>query len=144
MALKDKIRSEMLQAQKEGKADLVRTLKFVWSEIGYVLMENKDSKKEDELVLGVLKREAKKRKEAMDIFGKAGDEKRVRDNKFELETIEAYLPKQMGEEEVKEKIAKIAKESGKKGGLLIGEVMKALKGEADGGLVARIVNQEYA
>ena len=144
MALKDKIRSEMLQAQKEGKADLVRTLKFVWSEIGYVLMENKDSKKEDELILGVLKKEAKKRKEAIEIFGKVGEKERVKDNEFELKTIEAYLPKQMGEEEVKKEIAKIAKESGKKGGVLIGEVMKALKGEADGGLVARIVNQEYA
>lgn len=144
MALKDKIRSEMLQAQKEGKADLVRTLKFLWSEVGYVLMENKESEKEDELVLGVLKREAKKRKEAMDIFGKAGDEERVKENKFELETIEAYLPKQMGEEELKKKIGEIAKESGKRGGVLIGEVMKALKGEVDGGLVARIVNQEYA
>ena len=61
MALKDKIRTEMLQAQKEGKADLVRTLKFVWSEIGYALMDNKD-KDEDEMVLGVLKKEAKKGK----------------------------------------------------------------------------------
>ena len=88
--------------------------------------------------------EAKKRKEAIEIFGKVGEKERVKDNEFELKTIEAYLPKQMGEEEVKKEIAKIAKESGKKGGVLIGEVMKALKGEADGGLVARIVNQEYA
>ncbi len=115
----------------------------MWSEIGYVLMDNKD-KDEDELVLGVLKREAKKRKEAIDIFGKAGDKKRVKENEFELKIIEGYLPKQIGEEEVKKEIAKIAKESGKRGGVLIGEVMRSLKGEVDGGLVAKIVNQEYA
>ena len=143
MALKDKIKTEIVQAQKARKADLVRTLKFVWSEIGYVLMDNKD-KDEDELVLGVLKREAKKRKEAIDIFGKAGDKKRVKENEFELKIIEGYLPKQIGEEEVKKEIAKIAKESGKRGGVLIGEVMRSLKGEVDGGLVAKIVNQEYA
>jgi len=143
MALKDKIRSKMLQAQKEGKADLVRTLKFVWSEIGYALMDNKD-KDEDEMVLGVLKKEAKKRKEAIEIFSKVGEKERVKDNEFELKIIEGYLPKQIGEEEVKKEIAKIAKESGKRGGILIGEVMKSLKGEADGGMVARIVNQEYA
>ncbi len=143
MALKDKIKTEIVQAQKARKADLVRTLKFVWSEIGYVLMDNKD-KDEDELVLGVLKREAKKRKEAIDIFGKAGDKKRVEENEFELKIIEGYLPKQIGEEEVKKQIAKIAKESGKRGGVLIGEVMRSLKGEVDGGLVAKIVNQEYA
>lgn len=143
MMLKDKIRTEMLQARKEGKADLVRTLKFVWSEVGYALMDNKD-KNEDEVVLGVLKKEAKKRKEAIEIFSKVGEKERVKENEFELKTIEGYLPKQMGEEEVKKEIAKIAKESGKRGGVLIGEVMKSLKGEADGGVVARIVNQEYA
>jgi len=49
----------------------------------------------------VLKKEAKKRKEAIEIFGKVGEKERVKDNEFELKTIEAYLPKQMGEEEVK-------------------------------------------
>ncbi len=143
MVLKDKIKTEIVQAQKEGKADLVKTLKFVWSEIGYALMDNKD-KDEDKLILEVLKKEAKKRKEAIDIFGKAGEKKRVEENKFELKVIEGYLPKQMGEEEVKKIIAKVAEESGKRGGILIGEAMKALGGKADGGMVAKIVNQEYA
>lgn len=143
MTLKDKIRSEMLKAQKAGEADLVQTLKFLWSEIGYALMDNKD-KDEDEVVMATLKREAKKRKEAIEIFENAGDENRVKENKAELKVIEEYLPEQMGEEEVKKKIAEIAEKSGKRGGVLIGEVMKSLGGEVDGGLVARIVNQEYA
>lgn len=143
MSLKEKIKSEMVKAQKAGQADLVKTLKFLWSEVGYALMDNKD-KDEDELVMATLKREAKKRKEAIEIFGKAGEEGRVKENEAELKVIEAYLPEQMGEEEVSKKVAEIAKESGKRGGVLIGEVMKQLGGEVDGGVVAKIVNQEYA
>jgi len=143
MSLKDKIKSEMLKAQKAGEADLVRTLKFLWSEIGYALMDNKD-KDEDEVVMATLKREAKKRKEAIEIFDKAGDEGRVKENEAELKVIEGYLPEQMGEEEVKKKIVEIAEKSGKRGGVLIGEIMRELGGEVDGGMVAKIVNQEYA
>lgn len=143
MELKDKIRTEMLKAQKAGDVDLVRTLKFVWSEIGYALMDNKD-KDENEIVLGVLKKEAKKRKEAIDIFTKVGEKERVKENEFEFKIIKEYLPEQIGEEEVKKKIDEIAEKSGKRGGVLIGEVMRVLGGEADGGMVARIISQKYA
>ena len=98
----------------------------------------------DEVVVQVLQKEAKKRQESIDIYTKVGDAARADAERFELVIIEAYLPKMMSEAEVEAEVDKVAMESPLRGGQLVrGVVMGKLRGKADGGLVARLVNQKY-
>ena len=73
-----------------------------------------------------------------------GDATRADGERYELEVINSYLPSMMGEAEVAAEVDKIAAESPLRGGQLVGVVMGKLRGNADGGLVAKVVNQKYS
>jgi len=138
MSLKDKISSDLLTAKKEADRSLVAILKLLWSEIGYLAVEKTD---DDKGILSMLKKEARKRKDAIVIYEKVGDKNRTDSEKYELKVIKGYLPEEMGEDEIRNEVKKIVKGSDLTGGRLIGEVMKKLGGKADGNLVAKIVEE---
>jgi uncharacterized protein len=138
MSLKETIKSDLINAQKEADRAFVAILKLLWSEIGYLTVDGKD---DDKGVLAMLKKEARKRKDAVLIYKKAGDKQRVENEEYELKVISAYLPEEMGEEEIRKVVEEVAKESGLSGGQLIGAAMKKLGGKADGTLVAKIVGE---
>ena len=61
----------------------------------------------------------------------------------ELAIIQEYLPKQMGEEEIKQVIESVVKETGASSaadfGKVMPQVMKQLKGKADGKMIQELV-----
>jgi|SaaInlStandDraft_6_1057023.scaffolds.fasta_scaffold158119_1 uncharacterized protein len=138
MNLKERIKSDLLTAQKEADRLLVAILKLLWSEIGYLTVDKKD---DDESVIAMLKKEARKRKDAIEVYKQAGDKQRQESEAYELKVIGGYLPDEMGEEEVRKIVMEVSKGSDLSGGRLIGEIMKKLSGKADGNLVAKIVGE---
>lgn len=143
MTILDKIKTDLIVAQKKTDSRLVGVLRLLMSALEYKKIEARVEDLAEEVEHAVLRTEAKKRKEAMEIFEKAGDLVRKAQEEFELKVIEAYLPVLMSEEEVEREIKKIFEETGKSGGQLIGLVMGKLKGKVDGGVVARIVSKLY-
>ncbi len=137
----DQIKTEIVKAQKEQKAKLLGVLRLLVSELNYKAIDA--GTLTDELVVQVLQKEAKKRQESIDIYTKVGDSGRADLERYELEIIKTYLPKMLGEAEVAAEVDKIAAESPLRGGQLVGVVMGKLRGKADGGVVARLVNQKY-
>ena len=144
LMLYSQIKSDSLVAQKAGDAKLLGVLRLVLSELSYAQVDHREGDLPDEEVIKVLFREAKKRKEAIEIYEKAGDQGRAFQEKYELEIIGKYLPEMMGESEVMVEIDKVAEETGLRGGRLMGAVMGRLKGKADGALINRLVMQKYA
>lgn len=142
MALIDTIKSDITKAQKEQNAKLLGCLRLVVSELNYKQIDE-GGVLTDEVVIGVLQKEAKKRQESIDIYTKVGDSGRADHEKYELEIINAYLPKMMGEVEVAAEVDRIAATTPLRGGQLVGVVMGQLRGKADGGLVAKLVNSKY-
>jgi len=140
MTLKDTIRQEMIAARKKGDSRLLGILRLLWSEIGYLAIDKEAS---DEEVMKLFKKEAKKRKDSIAIYQKVGDKARKEQEEYELEIILKYLPEEMSEEEIVRVVEEVVKGTNKRGGPLVGEVMKRLKGQADGQIVAKIVNQKY-
>mgnify|MGYP004002940809 CR=1 FL=1 len=138
MNLKERIKSDLLTAQKEADRLLVAILKLLWSEIGYLTVDKKD---DDESVIAMLKKEARKKKDAIEVYKQAGDKQRQESEAYELKVIGGYLPDEMGEEEVRKIVMEVSKGSDLSGGRLIGEIMKKLSGKADGNLVAKIVGE---
>ncbi len=104
------------------------------------------SKLSDEEFLSVISTEAKKRKEAIDAYDKAGRADLADKERIELKVLENYLPKQISEEEIRNEVKSIISQTGATGAGDIGKVMSALmpkvKGKADGSLVNKIVREE--
>lgn len=142
MTLFDQIKTDITKAQKERNAVLLGVLRLLVSELKYKEIDSVGGLTDD-LVIGVLQKEAKKRQESIDIYTKVGDAARTDAEKYELEIINTYLPQMMGETEVEAEVDRIAAETPVRGGQLVGIVMGKLRGKADGGLVAKIVNQKY-
>ena len=91
----------------------------------------------------ILAREAKKRKEAIELY-KQGDRQELADNEEkELAIIEKYLPQQMSKEEVVEIVlAIIEKNKPENFGEAMKLVMAELKGKADGKIVAEVIKEQ--
>ncbi|MBI3954750.1 GatB/YqeY domain-containing protein [Candidatus Collierbacteria bacterium] len=138
--LLERIRQDITAAQKGQDRQKLGALRLLVSEINYRQIDAKDELSDDR-VIEVLRREAKKREEASEIYAKADDEPRLAQEKYELELIRSYLPAMMNEADIFAVVKKAKEETGKSGGVLIGEVMGRLKGKADGAVVARLVGQ---
>ena len=138
----EQIKTDVTKAQKERNAVLLGVLRLLVSELRYKEIDSQ-GELTDDLVIGVLQKEAKKRAESIEIYEKVGDKARADVERYELEVIGAYLPKMMTEKEVEIEMDRIAAESPLRGGQLVGVVMGKLRGKTDGGLVAKIVNAKY-
>lgn len=137
----------MVKALK-GK-DIVKagTLRLLKSAIKNEEISQKRSS-DDEMVLKVLAQEAKKRKDAMAAYKKGGRQDLVDQEQQELDIITQYLPEQMGEEEVRQKVKEQIEQIPDCGptdmGKIMGMVMKELKGKADGAMVKKVVQGELS
>lgn len=143
MSLKEKINQDLKEAMKSQdkvKLSTIRSiraliLEFEKSGIG------KELSAEDEIKL--LTSAAKKRKDSIEQFAKAGRTDLEEKEKQELEILQTYLPKQLSVEEITNKVKSIALEIGAATkadfGKLMSESMKNLKGLADGNEIRKIV-----
>lgn len=103
-------------------------------------------KEEDEIKL--LQKLVKQRKDSLEIYEKQNREDLASKEREEIEVIEKFLPKQMDEEELKNNIESIIKETGATSPADMGKVMgianKKLAGKADGKTIAAIVKSILA
>lgn len=96
----------------------------------------------DDQVIAVLTREAKRRKDSINQYTEGGRPELAADEQAELAVIEAFLPTMMSLEEIKPLAeAKIAEMSAdvSKTGMVVGALMKDLKGKANGDDVKAVV-----
>ena len=99
-------------------------------------------------VQAVLRREAKKRREAATAFADAGRPDRAERERAELTVIEGYLPAQLEDEELTALVAAAIADTGAEGPRAMGQVMKAVTpsvaGRADGRRVSAEVRRQLA
>ena len=158
--LKDKIKSDFKEAFKAKEQVKLSVLKMVNSEIGNAEINKraklvKDgvnaegiktaSALNDEEILQVILREAKKRKDSIEAFENAGRQELAEKEKEELVILMTYMPEQLSEGAIRDIVKKAVEQSGAKGEKEIGKVMSILapqvKGKADGVLVNKIVRE---
>jgi uncharacterized protein YqeY len=145
MSILETIEQEMRSALKEGNEVKKTTLRMVKADL---LNEKAKTGKDltDDQSLEVISRCAKKRKEAIEEFAKAGREDLASREREELVVIEHYLPKQLSEAEITAaidaKLAVLGSVTQKEMGKVMGEIMKDLKGRADGNIVRKILSSK--
>lgn len=142
----ERIQSDLAAAMKARDADTLSTLRMLKS----ALMEVKTKKARD-AVLGadeeieVLQGYAKKRRQVIEEWKKAGRADLVAREEAEIVVTQRYLPQAAGEDElralVREAIARTGASSPKDMGKVIGAVMAQVKGRAEGGTVSRLVKE---
>lgn len=145
MNLKDKINQDLKDAMKSGdklKLETIRSIRALILEFEKS-GTGKDLTPDDEVKM--LSTAVKKRKDSIEQFRNAGRVELALKEEKELEILLAYLPKQLSEEEIADKIKLLAAEVGAKTKedfpKLMPLVMKELKGKADGKLVKTLVEK---
>jgi len=97
----------------------------------------------EELELKTLQKLIKQRKESAEIFKSQGRSEMAEEELYQAGIIEAYLPEQISEDEVKAIVEKIIADTGassmKDMGKVMGMASKQLAGKADNKIVSQIV-----
>ena len=112
---------EAMKAKDEFKRDTLRTLNAALKQVEV----DQRIEMTDEVVLPLLQKEIKKRADSVGLYIKGAREDLAKKEQGEIELIKAYLPAQLSDEELKEKIKKIIERVGKN----LGAVMKIAKDE---------------
>ena len=100
---------------------------------------------EDEQVIQILQRMIKQRKDSYTQFSDAGRNELAEKEQKEIDILSEFLPEQLSEEELSSMVLEVIKETGAEGPQDMGKVMGSLKqriqGNADMGLVSKIVKE---
>lgn len=143
MNLMETIEKDVIQAMKAKDEVRVSTLRMLKSAVGNYKIQAKKEKLEDAELLAIITKQAKQRRESLESFETAGRKDLADKEKAELSILEAYLPKQLTEDELRAEVQKAIAASGATGPADMGKLMKALmpavQGKADGKRVQEAV-----
>jgi uncharacterized protein YqeY len=139
MSVLEQVQADVRTAMKAGDRGRAGALRMIVDSL------QKDAKLGDGDEVAVLQRERKKRLEAAEAYGEAGRAEQETAENFEAELIEAYLPKQLSDEELTELVDAAVAEAGASEQKQMGQVMSALMpklgGRADGRRVSAAVRE---
>ena len=146
MTLQDQLIQDMKTAMKAKEQSRLTTIRFARSaiknreiELGHPL--------EDDDVLRVLTTLVKQHKDSIEQYRQGGREDLVKKEEAGLRVLEAYLPQQLSEEELRnmvaEAIAAVQATSVKEMGKVMKYIMPKLQGQADGKLVNQLVKEHF-
>lgn len=144
MALKEQIEGDIKKAMLAKDKDGLRALRSIKSLILLAETEKGASQAlNPEAEIKLLQKAAKQRKESAEVYATQGRQDLEKVELDELAIIEKYLPKQMGDEELTQKLKEIISRIGASSPADMGKVMgtatKELAGKADGKAVSEKV-----
>jgi uncharacterized protein YqeY len=145
--LKDRLRTDLTTAMKGRDELTTATLRMVLSAVTAEEVSGKEARElSDEEVQAVLRREAKKRREAAEAFGGAGRTEQAERERAEEGVVAAYLPAQLEDADLTALVADVITTTGAAGMKDMGKVMGAVTGKvagrAEGGRVAAEVRRQ--
>jgi uncharacterized protein YqeY len=144
MTLEEKINADLKTAMLAKDEATVRSLRAVKSAILLAKTSGSESvTAEDEMKM--LQKLVKQRKESVEIYLGQNRADLAKTEQEEIAVIEKYLPKQMGEDEIRSELKKIIEQVGAKSAAEMGKVMgvasKHFAGKADNKVVSQLVKQ---
>lgn len=150
MALHEQIRGELKEAMKAKDEVRLRTVRGILTAFTNELVATGSKPQdmiEDEKALAVITRLAKQRKDSIEQFKSGGREDLAEVEVAELAVLQTYLPTLMSKDEIRPiaeaKKAELGITDKAKVGMLLGALMKDLKGKADGSDVKAVVDSLF-
>lgn len=145
MSIQEEVSSSLKTSMKAKDADATRALRMIRAGLLTKMKEDGSDTISDEDAVAVLRKLAKMRAEAIEMFSQGGRDDLVENEKKDLAVVERWLPKLANEEVTRawaeEAIAASGASGPSQAGKAIGALMKAHKGEVDGALAKKIVTE---
>lgn len=143
----EQLNKDLKEAMLAGDSGKVTAIKSLKASLQNAAIEKKGELSEEESIK-VLKKEAKKRQEAEEMYRKGGRKEQANQEMVELEIIKSYLPEQLSNEAldqiIDETINELGAESIKEMGKVMSAVNKKVAGRADGASVASKVKSRLS
>lgn len=143
MNIEEQINADIKTAMLAKDAKKLEALRAIKSAI--LLLKTSPEGLTDDSVNKSLQKEVKKRKESAEIYKSQNRPDLEETELFQASVMEAYLPKQLSEDEIKAELSKIIASVGASGpgdmGKVMGAASKAFAGRADNKLVSALVKQ---
>lgn len=141
-ALASQVQQDYATAMKARATQRVAALRMLMNAMKNAQITKRAELTDDD-ILAVVKREAKKRKEAAEAFRSGGRQEQAEAEEAELAVLQTYLPQQMSDDELLSLVEKVLSEEPTAGPADFGTIMKRVMSEAgnraDGGTVAAAV-----
>ena len=147
MSLKAQLTEDMKTAMKSGEKDRLAVIRLINAAIKQKEVDER-IEMTDALVLAVLEKMVKQRKDSISQYDAAGRDDLSQVERYELGIIETYLPAKMDEAAVQAAIDAAVASTGAAGPADMGTVMAVLKpqlaGQADMGQVSQLLKKKLA
>lgn len=139
----EELKKEIVLALKEKDAVKASALRMLLSEVKNAQIDKADFSKED--FIEIVAKSAKKRRESIEAFKKAGRDELAEKEEKELQILSKYLPQQMNAQDLEKIVKEVVEEMGTSSmadfGKVMGNTMQKVKGRADGKDVQTAVKQ---
>jgi uncharacterized protein YqeY len=138
-----RIQENMRQALKAGEKKRLSTIRMLLASVKNEAIEKRRELDETEIV-AVVQREIKQRRNAIEEFAKGKRDDLVTEAKEEIAFLEAYLPRQLSDEELEKLVRGVVDElkaTAKEFGKVMGKLMPQVKGKAEGDRVQAMVKK---
>jgi uncharacterized protein len=140
----DDVQQAMFQAMKARRTEEAAALRLALSALKSAAIDARKDLTDDEAV-AVLQREARKRREAEEVYRDAGRPERADREAFERSVLDRFLPAALEPAELARLVDEAVAATGAAGPKELGKVMSRLmpqvKGRADGNQVRRLVQE---
>ena len=132
--MREQFNAQLKDAMKAGDKRRVSTIRMITAALKDKDIEARGAGKtvSDDDILALLQKMVKSRQESADIYAKAAREDLATQEREEIAIITEYLPKQLGDDDVKAAIAAAIAETGAAGMKDMGKVIGVLKAKYTG------------
>ncbi|MDE2819532.1 MAG: GatB/YqeY domain-containing protein [Chloroflexota bacterium] len=142
--LKAELQSALKEAMKAKDSQRRNAIRLLNSAIKQVEIDTR-TPLDDEGVQAVLQKEAKQHRETIAELEAAGRAEEIASARFDLETIESFLPSRLTEDELRQIVRRAIDETGasslREMGAIMRAVMPQVRGRADGKQVNSLVKE---
>ena len=143
MALEQQIQKDIMEAMKAHDEARLNATRGIKSEIRLAKTSGAEHELTDADVLKIIQKLVKQRKESAELYTQGNRPELAEKELSEMRVMEAYLPKALSEDEVRNILKEVVAEVGATGpkdmGKVMGAATKKLAGQADGRLISTIV-----
>ena len=131
MTLKAQILDDVKTAMRARDQRRLTALRLITSAIKQIEVD-KRIEVDDQIVLGILDKMVKQRRESLEMYESAGRDDLAAQEEFELELISVYLPEALSDDEVAALIRQAVADTGASSIRDMGAVMNKLRAEVQG------------
>ncbi len=146
MSIIEQIENDYNQSFKAKNELAVLTLRQLKTALTNAEIANSRQPLTDDQIIKVLRSELKKRKEASELYQQGGRDDLAQKENQETKIISNYLPPELSEEEITQKVQEVIAQVGAQGpqdiGKVMGIAMKVLGNQADGNIVKQVVSDQ--